>query len=235
MDDAAIRRLAAMLASQQGDHIEAHWINPLHEFLTAPTQQEAARVLSENPQLLDDKISRLIDRFIDDTRRTGDSSGRHRLIERRRLLRKASGSGGHGLAWLVAVLVVAAIAAVTFLAISYFRGSGTPSSVVASALGKYKIRVSWVDSAKEVTGFNVDNGCPVGACGGHGATLAKTTGGLTFDRLPGNPWHLPVLQGTGDHQRWAFRLVELRVRVHARPRYIRDPSLDANPYHPEIR
>jgi Zn-dependent protease with chaperone function len=64
----------------------------------------------------------------------------------------------------------------------------TPSGVAASADGQYAITVTWLDSATDATGFNIDNGCPVGSCQ-PGATLARTTGPattVTFAVTPGS-------------------------------------------------
>jgi AAA ATPase domain len=65
----------------------------------------------------------------------------------------------------------------------------TPSSVTAVAICQYMIRVTWADASADVTGFNVDNGCPVGSCSpGSQATLAQTIGPVdsaTFSVTPG--------------------------------------------------
>jgi serine/threonine-protein kinase len=64
---------------------------------------------------------------------------------------------------------------------------GTPGSVTAVATGQYAIQVSWSDASAGITGFNVDNGCPVGSCD-PGATLVQTTGPVdsaTFTVTPG--------------------------------------------------
>jgi hypothetical protein len=96
------------------------------------------------------------------------------------------GRSGWGAFW--AISAIAVIAVVTFVVIKLHSGSGTPGGVAASSINEYTIRVSWTDGSKDVTGFNIDNGCPVGACGDHGATLAKTTGPITstvFHVTPG--------------------------------------------------
>lgn len=49
------------------------------------------------------------------------------------------------------------------------------SRVSAIAVNQYTIRVTWSDGSGTATGFNIDNGCPVGSCD-PGATLATTTG-----------------------------------------------------------
>lgn len=85
----------------------------------------------------------------------------------------------HGAAWFWALTTIAVIVVVVILGIRFLHKSSAPGGVVASALGKYRIKVSWSDSAKKITGFNIDNGCPAGTCGGHGVTLAKTTGPVT--------------------------------------------------------
>jgi eukaryotic-like serine/threonine-protein kinase len=64
---------------------------------------------------------------------------------------------------------------------------GTPGGVAAVASGQYEIQVSWSDASAGITGFNVDNGCPVGSCD-PGATLVQTTGPVdstTFQVTPG--------------------------------------------------
>jgi len=63
----------------------------------------------------------------------------------------------------------------------------TPGNVTATAQSQYSIKVTWTDASADVTGFNVDNGCPVGSCD-PGATLARTTGPVnstTFTVTPG--------------------------------------------------
>jgi len=63
----------------------------------------------------------------------------------------------------------------------------TPGTVTATAQSQYSIKVTWTDASADVTGFNVDNGCPVGSCD-PGATLARTTGPVnstTFTVTPG--------------------------------------------------
>lgn len=64
----------------------------------------------------------------------------------------------------------------------------TPSGVVATSADQYTIAVTWVDDSADVTGFNVDNGCPVGSCS-PGATLTQRTGRTptaTFAVTPGS-------------------------------------------------
>jgi hypothetical protein len=65
-----------------------------------------------------------------------------------------------------------------------------PSNVVATASNQYTARVSWQDNSNNETGFNVDNGCPVGFAGcKQGATLATTAGAnvtsVEFTTTPG--------------------------------------------------
>jgi hypothetical protein len=86
---------------------------------------------------------------------------------------------GRGCAWLLGLLAIAVITVVVIIGIRFLGGSDTPSGVVASAINDYRIKVSWADSSKDVTGYHIDNGCPAGTCGGHGITLAKTTGQVT--------------------------------------------------------
>jgi Zn-dependent protease with chaperone function len=64
----------------------------------------------------------------------------------------------------------------------------TPGGVTATAAGQFTIQVTWAENSPQVTGFNIDNGCPVGSCG-PGATLAQTTGAVTtadFSVTPGS-------------------------------------------------
>lgn len=63
-----------------------------------------------------------------------------------------------------------------------------PGKVTAVATSQYKIQVTWTEATADVTGFNLDNGCPVGSCD-PGATLAQTTGPVdsaTFTVTPGS-------------------------------------------------
>lgn len=97
-------------------------------------------------------------------------------------------SRGHsGCAWFLVVGVIAAVVAVVII-VRLNAGSDVPGDVYASSTNDYDIQVSWTDSSNNVAGFNIDNGCPVGACGGHGITLAKTVGHVTsatFSVTPG--------------------------------------------------
>jgi hypothetical protein len=64
----------------------------------------------------------------------------------------------------------------------------TPGNVTAVATSQYKIQVTWTEATADVTGFNLDNGCPVGSCD-PGATLVQTTGPVdtaTFSVTPGS-------------------------------------------------
>jgi hypothetical protein len=64
----------------------------------------------------------------------------------------------------------------------------TPGNVTAVATSQYKIQVTWTETTADVTGFNLDNGCPVGSCD-PGATLVQTTGPVdsaTFSVTPGS-------------------------------------------------
>ena len=64
----------------------------------------------------------------------------------------------------------------------------TPGNVTAVATSQYTIQVTWTEATADVTGFNIDNGCPVGSCD-PGATLAQTTGPVdsaTFSVTPGS-------------------------------------------------
>ena len=64
---------------------------------------------------------------------------------------------------------------------------GTPQTVTATANGGYQVTVSWADSSPGITGYNVDNGCPVGACGGPDAELYKTLGPVNSTTFPVDP------------------------------------------------
>jgi hypothetical protein len=101
---------------------------------------------------------------------------------------QSQGPDRRGGAWVWAVFAIAVIAVIAFVVIRLHSGSNTPGNVTASAIDSYTIQVSWTDDSKNVTAFNLDNGCPAGACGGHGVTLAKTTrrvGSTTFRVTPG--------------------------------------------------
>jgi hypothetical protein len=78
--------MAADVASQVADDIEAVWINPLNNFLMAGTPHEATQVLARHPQLTSAKALSIIDKFIVDACRKGDSTERRHLEERRELL-----------------------------------------------------------------------------------------------------------------------------------------------------
>ncbi len=55
----------------------------------------------------------------------------------------------------------------------------TPGDVAATVTGPRTITVTWAEPSRDVTGYNVDNGCPVSpsyTCGGTDASVAKTTG-----------------------------------------------------------
>lgn len=88
MSDAEIRRMAAEMASQAADEVEAFWINPLNDFLMAGTPQAAARVLDQHPQLMSARATGLIDKFISDAHRKGDPA-EARYPEERRALAEA--------------------------------------------------------------------------------------------------------------------------------------------------
>jgi hypothetical protein len=94
----------------------------------------------------------------------------------RPIIPKHESRGG---AWFLAFTALAVLVAVIVLLVKFAGRSDTPSNVMASPLSKYKIRVSWTNNLKNATGFHLDNGCPAGACGGHGATLAKTAARVT--------------------------------------------------------
>jgi serine/threonine protein kinase len=64
---------------------------------------------------------------------------------------------------------------------------GTPQTITATANGGYQVTVHWADSSPGITGYNVDNGCPVGACGGPDAELYKTIGAVTSTTFPVDP------------------------------------------------
>jgi hypothetical protein len=62
----------------------------------------------------------------------------------------------------------------------------TPDTVTATAVDQFTIKVTWAESSAQVTGFNIDNGCPVGSCD-PGATLARTTGPVTSTEFAVTP------------------------------------------------
>jgi Zn-dependent protease with chaperone function len=62
-----------------------------------------------------------------------------------------------------------------------------PSNVTATAVDQYTIQVTWVSGSANATGFNLDNGCPIGSCQ-PGASLTAATGPVTskiFTVTPG--------------------------------------------------
>jgi len=65
-----------------------------------------------------------------------------------------------------------------------------PGSVTAAATSQYTVQVTWADAKTDFTGFNIDNGCPVGYSGCRpGASLTQTTGPVesaTFRVTPGS-------------------------------------------------
>lgn len=150
-------------------------------FLNVKPPQQARRILRDHPELLDVGVG-YIDILLNSSTGTLEGMSRAettaRLRERRALLVRENREH-HGVAWFLALTTIAVITVVIILGIRFLDKSSTPGGVAAAALGKYRIQVSWSDSAKKITGFNIDNGCPAGACGGHGVTLAKTTGPVT--------------------------------------------------------
>jgi hypothetical protein len=85
----------------------------------------------------------------------------------------------------------------------------TPGNVAAVAICQYMIQVTWSDASAGVTGFNVDNGCPVGSCTpGSQATLAQTTGPVdsaTFNVTPGTYqcFEVQAFNGAGNKSAWS--------------------------------
>jgi hypothetical protein len=68
------------------------------------------------------------------------------------------------------------------------RVPSIPQNVRTTANSGDEVTVHWADGSPGITGFNVDNGCPVGACGGPDAELYTTTGPVnstTFSAQPG--------------------------------------------------
>jgi len=62
-----------------------------------------------------------------------------------------------------------------------------PGNITAVAESQYTIKVTWTEASTDVSGFNIDNGCPVGSCD-PGATLTQATGPVhsaTFSVTPG--------------------------------------------------
>jgi hypothetical protein len=86
MDDAEIQKMAAAMASQAADDVEAFWINPLNDFLLAGTPQEAVRALARHPQLMTATATGLIDKFMADARMKSKPAETPHLEERRRLI-----------------------------------------------------------------------------------------------------------------------------------------------------
>lgn len=154
----------------------------LGTFLSVDDEKEARRILRGRPELSRGVGVEHIDLLLNNSTGTLKNMSRAetitRLRERRALLVRENREH-HGAAWFWGLTTVAVIVVVVIVGVRYLGQSSTPGSVSAAALGKYRIQVSWSDSAKNVTGFNIDNGCPAGTCGGHGVTLAKTTGPVT--------------------------------------------------------
>jgi WD domain, G-beta repeat len=67
-----------------------------------------------------------------------------------------------------------------------------PAALAATPTGPRTIVVTWAPDTGAVTGYNIDNGCPVApvlTCGGSDAALVRTTGRTTsavFDVTPGS-------------------------------------------------
>ena len=53
------------------------------------------------------------------------------------------------------------------------RAPAAPTDVVGTALNQHTVRVTWADSATDITGFNVSNGCGTDGCSG-GAINVRT-------------------------------------------------------------
>jgi hypothetical protein len=80
---------------------------------------------------------------------------------------------------------------------------GTPQNVTTTANSGYQVTVHWADGSAGTTGFNVDNGCPVGACGGPDAELYTTTGPVNSTTFPAQPgtwicFRVRAISGAGD-------------------------------------
>ena len=60
-----------------------------------------------------------------------------------------------------------------------------PTDVVATALGPYRIRVSWADKTAGITGFNIGNGCGTNGCSG--GALNIRTGPVTAANITTTP------------------------------------------------
>jgi serine/threonine protein kinase len=80
---------------------------------------------------------------------------------------------------------------------------GAPQNVTTTANSGYEVTVHWADSSPGTTGFNVDNGCPVGACGGPDAELHTTTGPVNSTTFPAQPgtwicFRVQAISGAGD-------------------------------------
>jgi serine/threonine protein kinase len=110
------------------------------------------------------------------------------------------------LAWVAVVIVIGGVVglATTLLAAGaghrspgaghHTSGAGRPASppavpthIVAVPTSQYTIQVTWRENSPHVTGYRIDNGCPVGSCP-RGATLTGVTKGATsvsFDVTPG--------------------------------------------------
>lgn len=65
-----------------------------------------------------------------------------------------------------------------------------PGSISATALGQFRIRVTWREEPPaDATGFHIDNGCPVGSCSATDSSLSQTVEhatSATFKVTPGS-------------------------------------------------
>jgi hypothetical protein len=179
--------------------------NALMAFLKAGTWDDSRRILNAHPELLNVGPG-LIDMMLKDPTLVSMTYPGRTRSEAEALLRKHktvlarckqigvtrafAEMGGQrtqaqarqsrsGFAWFGAIVAVAVLVGGIVVGINLSGGSDTPGGVVASAVNQYSIEVTWTDNSKDVTGYNIDNGCPIGTCGGHGINLAKTTGEVT--------------------------------------------------------
>jgi serine/threonine protein kinase len=66
------------------------------------------------------------------------------------------------------------------------RAPAAPTDVVATAINPHTIRVTWVDSANDATGFNIGNGCGTDGCSG-GAINVRTGRRVTATDVTTSP------------------------------------------------
>lgn len=65
------------------------------------------------------------------------------------------------------------------------RAPAAPTDIAATAVNQHTIRVTWADSATDITGFNVTNGCGTDGCSG--GAINVRTGNVTTAEITTSP------------------------------------------------